>query len=282
MPGAGGPQLESREVIVSSQYDSAILDHYRGVAQKSGLSETSTMEDRRIRELETDFILRFVSLASRALEPKAEITIADIGCGNGFTLQTLRRANPTANLVGRDFSPDMAALAAERFKDDARADVKVGDIRQPVGKAQFDVVISQRVIINLLSESDQSRALANIVESVLPGGMLLFIEAFRSGLEELNEARAEFDLEPIPPAHHNLLLSDSFFDGASGIERLRDDDLPENFLSTHFFVARVLHPVFLGDRQFKRNSHFVRQLSESLRPGVGNYSPLRAVAYKRV
>lgn len=267
---------------MSSQYDSAILSHYAGVARSHGLSETSTMEDRKVRELETDIIVRFVSLASQALAKHGDLTIADIGCGNGFTLQTLRNAFPTSNLVGRDFSPEMAALAAERFKNDTRATVEVGDIRQPISVGNFDVVISQRVIINLLSEDDQRSALANIVQSVSTGGMLLFIEAFESGLKELNEARAEFDLDPVPPAHHNLLLQDSFFDGCEGVERFRHDDLLENFLSTHFFIARVLHPIALNGRPFQRNSHFVRQLSDSLRPGVGNYSPLRAIALKRV
>jgi SAM-dependent methyltransferase len=272
---------EFLELTVSSQYDSAILSHYAGVARSHGLSETSTMEDRKIRELETDLIVRFVSLASQALGKK-DAVIADIGCGNGFTLQTLRSAFPGTKLVGRDFSPDMAALAAERFKNDALTSVDVGDIRQPIGAGKFDVVISQRVIINLLSEDDQRAALSNIVQSVSPGGMLLFIEAFESGLRQLNEARAEFDLDAVPPAHHNLLLQDSFFDGFDGIERFRHDDLLENFLSTHFFVARVLHPIALNGRPFQRNSHFVRQLSESLRPGVGNYSPLRAIAFRRL
>ena len=41
-------------------YDDTIREHYRSVAEKAGLSETSTMADIRTRQLETELITRFV------------------------------------------------------------------------------------------------------------------------------------------------------------------------------------------------------------------------------
>ena len=102
-----------------------------------------------------------------------------------------------------------------------------------------DVLVLQRVLINLLDRSDQKRALDNVVNMLKPGGLLFAIEAFESGLAELNAARAECGLPPLPPAHHNLYLADGFFDhpllarpsGNEGFE------VAENLLSTHYFVT---------------------------------------------
>jgi hypothetical protein len=112
---------------------------------------------------------------------------------------------------------------------------------------------------------------------------LLFIEAFQSGLDCLNEARAEFDLSPIPPANHNLYLSDEFFSRRVDLQPFSDErgQVAPNFLSTHYFVSRVFHPVILGNRQMKRNSHWVNFFSRALAPTIGDYSPVRAYAFER-
>ena len=124
-------------------------------------------------------------------------------------------------------------------------------------------------------------ALRNLINVVHPGGTLLFIEAFSSALAKLNEARAEFELSPIPPAHHNLYLDDDFFE-IDELKPLGNNQLqPVNFLSTHYFVTRVLHPLHLGDRPLKRNSEFVRFFSQALKENVGDYSPLKLHMFEK-
>jgi SAM-dependent methyltransferase len=278
---------------MTRDYDQSIARHYQHVADSCGLDSTSTMADVMTRERETHAIVRFVEralAARRAAGAEGPATVLEVGCGNGYTLSVLAARWPTERFVGVEPSQGLRALAASRFPDAGRVTIRAGDIRDGAfgGDHAADLLICQRVLINLLDVNDQHAALRNIVHAVRgpeagrPGGSLLFIEAHASPLARLNEARAEFGLPPIAPAEHNLYLADDFFD----IPQLRplpgDGPLASNMLSTHYFVARVLHPLALGDRAFKRNSEFVRFFSSALPPDVGDYSPLKLHMFEKV
>ena len=270
-------------------YDRVILSHYREVAQQSGRDATSTMADERTRQLETELICDFVATClgrhvQRGL-PEESVQVVDVGCGNGYTLEVLADRFPAVRLIGFEYTPELCKIAQERFAG-GKTRILPADIRESnfAGELRAKVLICQRVLINLLDPEDQVRALNHIVESTEHGAHLLFIEAFQSGLDSLNAARSEFDLEPIPPAHHNIYLPDQFFSRRTDLEPLKGEfsHIPSNFLSTHYFVSRVFHPAVLGDRPMKRNSHWVRFFSESLVQAVGDYSPVRALLFKRL
>jgi SAM-dependent methyltransferase len=267
-------------------YDKAIEQHYKLVAEEFGLSSTSTMADEITRASESKAILRFVSEALRrrqqtgAPEPA---TIMDVGCGNGYTLQLLVEEFPEQRFIGIEKSNELRSLAQSRFAGRSNIEILKGDIRirDFADMSSVDILVCQRVLINLLDQEDQKLALRNLTNVVHSGGTLLFIEAFSSSLAKLNEARAEFELSPIPPAHHNLYLDDDFFE-IDELRPLRNNQLqPANFLSTHYFVTRVLHPLHLGNRPLKRNSEFVRFFSQALKENVGDYSPLKLHMFEK-
>jgi len=274
-------------------YDEAIEQHYRKIAEDFGLTATSTMADEITRRLETEAILEFVRVAldARGEESRTRpANILDVGCGNGYTLERLLERYPDQSFVGVEKSDELRALASSRFRQEGRVTVVAGDIRNPgfAPPGSADIIICQRVLINLLDPGDQKRSLENTIAVLSdatasgPGGKCLFIEAFTRYLLKLNEARAEFELPPIPPAHHNLYLPDDFF----GMPQLRpfvgSDIPPANFLSTHYYVTRVLHPVVSANKAVIRNSEFVRFFSEALNQNVGDYSPLRLHAFEKI
>jgi SAM-dependent methyltransferase len=260
--------------MLGQDYDAAVRRHYDRVAETDGLLPTSTMADEIVRAKETALILDFVNEARTLTETReSDLTIVDVGCGNGYTLSRIAERYPSARCIGIETNDKLRDLASQRSLT-----VIPGDIREPIApKAPAaDIVICQRVLINLLDADDQRQALDHIVSIAKPGGHLLFIEAFQISLSHLNEARAEFGLAAIPPAVHNLPLTDDFFSHPE----LRPADLgefahTENELSTHYFVTRVLHDLALNGRPFTRNSHFVRFFSEALPSGVGDFSPIR-------
>ncbi|MGD9838224.1 MAG: trans-aconitate 2-methyltransferase [Afipia sp.] len=243
------------------------------------------MADEIIRSKETEAICELVSLASLERTRKAgeavganggALSILDVGCGNGFTLQELQARFPAHKYMGIEQNASLRSIAA------TRAEVRAGDIRDissvSCGDGSFDVVVCQRVIINIMDAEDQKRALSNIISLAKPGAALFFIETFRSGLDRLNAARDEFGLGPIPPAIHNLPLPDDFFSCPDLVPfGVNNALLQSNALSTHFFVTRVLHEIALKamNASFVRNSHFVKFMSAALPGGVGDYSPLR-------
>ena len=268
---------------MAREYDKTIQQHYKQVAEECGLSSASTMADEITRESESKAILQFVSESLRMRQLNGPAVIMDVGCGNGYTLQRLSEENPEQHFVGIEKSDELRSLAASRFARRGNVKIVEGDVREPdfAEKESVDILLCQRVLINLLNSDDQKSALRNIVDVVRPGGALLFIEAFSSSLANLNEARTEFELTPIPPAHHNLYLTDDFFE-IPQLKPLSSKGLPPpNFLSTHYFVTRVLHPLHLGNKPLKRNSEFVRFFSGALKENVGDYSPLRLHMFEK-
>ncbi len=265
-------------------YDTAVADHYRQVAETEGMSWSSTMADEIVRQTETDAIVAFVG--DIADSGGAGLRIADVGCGNGYTLGMLAPAFPDCRFTGFEMIGHMRGLAEERVAERKLANVTIrpGDIREPdfTGGETFDVLVCQRVLINLLDGEDQARALDNLLAVVEPGGGLIFVEAFRSGLNTLNEARDEFDLPAIPPAHHNIYLSDDFFARDALVAYESEGwTLPPNVLSTHYYVSRVLYPLLLDGRPLIRNAHFIKVLSRALPPAIGNYSQVRIHAFRK-
>lgn len=262
-----------------STYDDTIKNHYASVAEKAGLSSDSTMADKLIRRYETDAIIQFVELTTSAGD-----RVGDFGCGNGHTLEVLNDQLPDRHFVGLEYTPELLDLARSRFVDAENVTVGPCDIREPGfhGDAQFDSVFCQRVLINLLDLDDQKRALENVVAAVKPGGYVFFIECFIEPLADLNEAREEFELGAIPPAHHNLYLEEGFFE-RNELERFDHPgwEYPPNFLSTHYFVTRALEPGLTRWRDFKRNSKLQRFLSMAFPPAIGHFGPLQFWAFKK-
>lgn len=252
------------------------------------------MADEVIRAKETAAIIQFVDTVAAAwtfnstasgAAPHSQgdgaLSIADIGCGNGYTLRRIAERRPGYKYIGVEQNDDLRAIAEQQFAD-TPVRIIAGDIRDigsiDLEEESLDIIVCQRVLINIMNLDDQKRALKNIIRLAKPGAALICIESFQSGLDNLNAARAEFLLEPIPPATHNLLLPDGFFaDSRLAPLDFADIELPENMFSTHYFVSRVLHDIALKSTgaDFTRNSHFVRFLSAALPEAVGEYSPLK-------
>ena len=258
-----------------SSYDTTIREHYDRIAAKHGLSSASTMEDAHIRAAETAAIDGFVAfVAARFTRP---LTIVDVGCGNGFTLAHLAAQNSRNRHIGIEQNARLLALAKEQTKAQPSVSIRKGDIRKSLPRLQADLVICQRVLINILEPKDQRAALANIAALAKPGGFLMFVEAFQQGLDNLNEARAELGLAPLPPAHHNRYLASGIFRSA-GLREFHDAGLmPRNHLSTHFYVSRLMHEVARGiaNTPFRHNSHFVGFWTAALPPGIGDYAQVQ-------
>src|SRR5262245_38781008 len=90
-------------------YDDSIRKHYDRIADEHGLSPQSTMADDITRRIETNAILSFVS-SSVSKGP-----VADVGCGNGYTLSRLAESFPHLNLVGFEPNGALRNLAKSRF-----------------------------------------------------------------------------------------------------------------------------------------------------------------------
>ena len=115
------------------------------------------MDDQAIRELETSFLINCISSEFLKRGNNQNIRISDYGCGNGYTLVKLAELFPEANFSGLEYTPKLREIANQ--KKGIPCDVKSCDIRDASSlPSGVDIVICQRVIINLLDVADQKLA----------------------------------------------------------------------------------------------------------------------------
>jgi ubiquinone/menaquinone biosynthesis C-methylase UbiE len=258
-------------------YSEVILEHYRKEAEEHGKDASSTMRDEITRGREIAGVLRVIEHLRSRGAPVANML--DIGCGNAYLLEVLRKNHPEAVLTGLEYTPEMVELG--RGRGVARCPIEQGDVRAlPFADGAFDVVITERCIINVMDRAHQADALHQVARVLRPGGHYLCIEAFIDGLTELNHARDELGLLPNEMPYHNLWFDKPWFldtiardFAVVDLSAHRDPSLPApNFLSSHYFVSRVLYPA-ITRRPIIYNTHLVKFFS--FLPPMGNYAPIQ-------
>jgi len=239
------------------------MEHYRKQAEEYGDSPQSTMLDLTTRMKETEVIL------NELLHTRSNARVLEVGCGNGYMLAKLRSALPDLSLHGIDLCKEMVDLANSRgLKDVAIVLGEAEDLPYPDG--YFDAVFSERCLINLDSWGGQQKALREIHRVLKPQGRYVMIECMTDGWQNLNRARAEVDLPPIPVPFHNLFFEREDF--LSFIKDLFDVMDGRNFMSSYFFGSRVIYPALIRGREPAYNTSFV-EFFKYLEPH-GNYGHL--------
>lgn len=260
---------------MKQNYDKKIKKHYDKIANKSKTSKFSTMADGYVRDQETNFIIKIIK------NEKKKLNILDIGCGNGYTLSKIFMLSKKNLLQGTDINESLLKIANKRLLNKAK--IIRGDIRvfNKSFQNKFDILLCQRVLINILSESDQKKSLKNIISYLKKKGKLIVIESFDSGLKKLNSIRVKFNLKKIKPKFHNKYLKDNFFN-TKKLLKLKEE---YKNLSKHFFNARFLDALYLklkNKKNFESNSKFVKFLDNSILEMSNNYSHLKFLLFKKL
>jgi ubiquinone/menaquinone biosynthesis C-methylase UbiE len=236
------------------------------------------MDDDLVRNRELQMIDEVTKFLSRK---KRKLNVLDLGCGNGYALSILSKSQPHNEYTGLDFTREMIGICLSRNLPNCRF-VK-GDARHTfLPDNRFHLVFTERCLINIPQWEEQIKALNEIHRILKPSSHLLLIECFTDGLKDLNRAREECGLPSLEPKPYNLYLDKEKFlqalEGkfkvmASPMKLSRDYMFYSNFLSSHYFVARVLHALITKGDQIK-NTEVVKFFSYL--PPIGNYSQLQA------
>ena len=261
-----------------------IREHWIDWATRYEADLRSTTKTPTIKQLEIDAFAR----AIQAISPPPQ-TALEVGCGNLINTLTLARRFPAIRWVATDYLPEMVANSGRnRDKEPdlaSRITVAQGDIRtaDATPGAPFDVVLSDRVVINLNTWQLQREALDALVRSVRPGGHLLLIENTTDGFGEQNGLRTAVGLPARAPAEFNLFLDDN---------RVREHlsgscDLvsAEDFAALHDLVLYVLTPlvnggqVDYGHALVKAATDLTLALPDRLR--LGPYGQNRLYVFRR-
>ncbi len=250
---------------------------------KQYLSEpAATTDDVYLRELE------FITLVQtlNEIDVPADGSVLDVGCGDGYSTLSLAKEFPRFTFIGIDYSENMIETARNRLESQPqlcdRVEIATGDVTelgQVCGDSLYDVIISDRCLINLESAESQSDAIAQIAEHTRLGGYYIAVENFIEGHENMNRARVAVGLPEIPVRWHNLYFKEDEF--LHHAERFFRDVVFKDFSSSYYFATRVIYSaVCLMRGEEPDYEHEIHQLSVHL-PWVGHFSPIRMAVMRK-
>lgn len=264
---------------------SKIKKHYVEVAKEYGSSKQSTMKDTNIRDLEVDKISEVLGILKNYCQNPA---ILEIGCGNGYTAEQIVKRLNLSSMTCVDYCKELVEIAKKRdlenivFKVDDVLSLRFED-------SSFDVVFTERCLINLDSWENQQRALNEIWRVLKKNGVFIMVESFADSLKILNEARNAVGLDSISQPFHNLFFEKKrFLEFIKGIFEDFSVNHPEsrlgncgNFLSSYYFGSKVLYPaLILGKREMEYNNKFVEFFKYM--PGYGDYGYVNMFVLKKM
>jgi SAM-dependent methyltransferase len=223
-------------------------EHWTASARAHGQALAATTKTWTAKSLELDAFTRRL----RTLMGDGAGQVLEMGCGNGVNCVALAERFPALSFDGVDFVPEMIDAAKEVARGSTGADrlrFFVGDaigVSDVDGLAdEYDVVFTDRCLINLQSTELQKQGISALAGKVRPGGHLLMIEnnSTTHGLQ--NHYRTLLGLPPRPPASFN-----HFFDVAAILPHIEAVGLElvdvEDFISLHDLVLYVLVPAVNG------------------------------------
>jgi ubiquinone/menaquinone biosynthesis C-methylase UbiE len=260
-----------------------IRQYWEDRAAKSAGSAAATTDDIHMRELEVATLIETI----KEIPLPASAKILDVGCGDGHSTVQVSQEFPNLAFLGIDYSPEMIRTACREL--DLLPDLKgrlkftVGDVEsldQVCGDTLFDVVVSDRCLINLESAEHQIHALAEIAKHTQRGGTFIAIENFVEGQRNMNEARKSVGLPPIPVRWHNRFFSEEDF--VRSVSPYFGRPSFRDFSSSYYFATRVIYSAMCTMRgEVPDYDHEIHRLAVHL-PWIGMFSPIRlAVMWRR-
>lgn len=210
-----------------------ILEFWNSRANLGSLAGTN---DLGLKQLEMQTLSSYISDGQRVL---------DLGCGSGTTAFFLAE-NKSLKITGMDYSPEMVKQANHerdlRGISPSYLDFAVQDVRKlnellAAQTIPYDMVITERVLINLETWEEQKNAIREIIKLLRPGGIYLMCENLRDGLNNLNTMRTSIGLEPIASPWHNRYLEQKEVSEIDFAELIEYRD----FTSAYYLCSRVIN-----------------------------------------
>jgi ubiquinone/menaquinone biosynthesis C-methylase UbiE len=229
-----------------------------------------------------DLIAKQLETEAIAAHVRDGIRVLDAGCGNGLTAIELARRFDI-NLTGIDYAENMVAaakaLAADQFLKGS-VQFQVGNVLDLSALSiGFDLIYTERTLINLPDWPSQKQAINNIINLLRPGGLYVMCENSQDGLAEMNVLRQLVGLEEIKPPWHNRYIRDdeinqAVFPGA----KLESTSY---YGATYYFLSRVVN-AWLAAQENKEPDYNapINQLALQL-PPIGNFGQGRLWIWRK-
>lgn len=236
---------EEKMLRVRTQYNSM-----------SAKGRYATSRDYNNREIELDLI------SSVADVPR----VLDLGCGNGYTALSLASRYDIKRIVGVDFSQTMidgaTSLMTEEFSGNTRVVpefvcANVFDFIAGVKPGEFDLIITERLVVNLPTPESQLRLINESLDRLSAGGRMLLVEGSAQGFSLLNQVRAKCGLSVIPDQYQGNESSNKLDEQAIADIAVRRNDVVLRTMPNFSFynlMSKVLHPLIVQPAEPKFTS----------------------------
>jgi ubiquinone/menaquinone biosynthesis C-methylase UbiE len=258
-------QKTNSEDYVFMNDNREVLDYWNRV-------DVESMYDKHLLSMETRIISKRIPENSKVL---------DVGCGEGECAYVYAQVRGT-KILGVDFSDTRLAKAASLLAHCGNVALAKCDMLKPIIlSSDYDIVISQRFLINLMEWDLQKMVLGHMVERLKKGGRLLLLEGCQQGTQELNRLRASFGLDPIPVKWHNL-----FLDETQLIPHMLDLGcalIDTDGLGSYFVLTRAIRPIFDKDLNWdcEFNKNAASEKVAELIGGNNKFSRLKLWVFER-
>ncbi len=222
-----------------------VKQHWERLAEEHRTGLEATTKTPTIKALEVAALAR--ALRAAGLDEERNADVLEVGCGNGRNCIDLANEFPAARFTGVDYVPQMieSARAAARALPIA---FEIGDAlqldRHPALLPEYDVVFTDRCVINLMTPEEQLGALDQLTAKVHVGGALVVLENTRKAFEAQNDLREAAGLARRTPPEHNLFIDEEAFLAAAR-DRLELVAIDE-FAALHDLLLYVLVPAANG------------------------------------
>lgn len=269
------------ENMSDSDRKNNIKDYWNDRARRHRMDPQATTNDAYLRELEVRTILKTIDEVGFPEDSQ----ILDLGCADGFSTIKLAEALPNSKIIGIDYGQDMIEIAKEKLnlkpELKERLEFSVGDASSlsNIENSTFNLVLTDRLLINLDSKETQKKALSEIHDKLLKGGYYVAIENFLEGHQNMNKARSCVGLPEIPLRWHNLFLEkEEFFNNISELFELVS---VKDFASAYYFATRVVYSKMCKMQNKEPDYyHDIHKLSIDL-PWFGEFCPVKMVVMRK-
>lgn len=257
--------------------------------ERNPLDNYATSRDFNLRELEIEFIID--SIRNYFVKNPS---ILDIGCGNGYT--DIRIAELiTCSINGIDFNENMIKGARE-IRDQTKNlkgklsfninDMLNQKLWEVVLSNSYDIVITERLLLNLPSKQTQYDIINKIHRVLKHGGLYLMVEGTKDGLKRLNKIRLESGLKEITDRSEDNIPSIKFDE--KELEKQLDNKFIISYTkywSIYYLVSRVIYPLSIYPKRPKWESKEnllakIMQLSKT--NNLGKLGHIRGLVLRKI
>ena len=259
-----------------------IQNYWEERAKENYNKDTATTDDIHLRNLEIFTLI----VTIRQIKSEKTCSILDLGCGDGRSTLEIASHFPECHFTGLDFSETMVKIANNNLalKNGLKERVNfiVGDVtklHEIINDKKFDIIISDRCLINLDSSLNQYKTISDISNHLTSEGHFIAIENFIDGHNTMNDSRIAMGLPEIPIRWHNkyfyeeevLKISKKYFSHV----------VIKDFSSSYYFATRIIYSKLCQMRgEIPDYNHEIHQLATKL-PWTGKFSPIKLLIMKK-